>query len=170
MFLSVSPTLDTSKYYSPNLLGGSVEYDVDLSDVSCGCVSQVAIIGMPAIDNWLDPFQYCDANKHGGPGGSHLCPEFDIMQANRHTFQSAAHPCTADSNGVYQNCNQGGLGGACQVNPFHVRPVGAFGNGDAYRINTELPFHVKMQFEEINNQYAGYTLSLSQGDESVELS
>ena len=62
MYLSTSPTLDTSSYYKPNLLGGSMEYDVDLSLVSCGCVSALYTILMPAIDNTDDPFKYCDAN------------------------------------------------------------------------------------------------------------
>lgn len=30
-YWSLSPTLDPTQYYKPNLLGGSVEYDVDLS-------------------------------------------------------------------------------------------------------------------------------------------
>ena len=30
-YLSNSPTLDPTQYYTPALLGGSVEYDVDLS-------------------------------------------------------------------------------------------------------------------------------------------
>ena len=74
MYLSESPTLDTSKYYKPNLLGGRFEYDVDLSQVSCGCVSALYTILMPGLDNTNDPFKYCDANQVGG----HWCPEFDI--------------------------------------------------------------------------------------------
>ena len=31
MYLSESPSLDTSRYYKPNLLGGAFEYTVDLS-------------------------------------------------------------------------------------------------------------------------------------------
>jgi len=56
MYLSYSSTLETSQYYSPNLLGGAIEYDVDLSNVSCGCVSSVSVVGMPALGNWRDPF------------------------------------------------------------------------------------------------------------------
>ena len=51
MYLSTSPTLDPQSFYKPNLLGGSMEYDVDLSQVSCGCVSALYTILMPAADN-----------------------------------------------------------------------------------------------------------------------
>ena len=62
LYLSESATLDNNNFYRPNLLGGILEYDVDLSDVECGCVSQLAGIMMPNNDNWRDAFHYCDAN------------------------------------------------------------------------------------------------------------
>ena len=31
MYLSNSPKIDTNDYFKPNLLGGSIEFDVDLS-------------------------------------------------------------------------------------------------------------------------------------------
>lgn len=159
MYLSLSPSLDTSKFYSPNLLGGALEYDVDLSNVSCGCVSAVSVVGMPAVDNWRDPFQYCNANRLNDPRG-HLCPEFDIMQANGYAFQSEAHRCEAPVDGVYSRCHQSN----CSVNTSHVRPLNAYGKGASYRINTEEPFHVKMDFLDQNDQFMGYTLTLSQND------
>jgi len=165
MYLSLSPTLDTSKFYSPNLLGGALEYDVDLSNVSCGCVSSVSVVGMPAVDNWRDPFQYCNANRLNDPRG-HLCPEFDIMQANGYAFQSEAHRCEAPVDGVYSRCHQSN----CSLNTSHVRPLNAYGKGASYRINTEEPFHVKMDFLDQNDQFMGYTLTLSQNDNSVEIS
>ena len=47
MYLSTSPTLDTSAYFKPNLLGGSIEFDVDLSDSKCGCLTALYAIVMP---------------------------------------------------------------------------------------------------------------------------
>lgn len=61
MYLSESQTLDKSQYYKPNLLGGSFSYDVDLSNVSCGCVSALYTVLMPGAGNG-DDFGYCDAN------------------------------------------------------------------------------------------------------------
>ena len=74
MYLSESANLDTASYYKPNLLGGIMSYDVDLSMVSCGCVSALYTVLMPAMSNGHDPFKYCDANQVGG----YFCPEFDI--------------------------------------------------------------------------------------------
>jgi len=51
-----------------------------------------------------------------------------------------------------------------------VRPVNAYGKGTSYRINTEEPFHVKMNFHEQSDQFVGYTLTLSQQDSNVEIS
>lgn len=127
LYLSESPTLDTAQYYRPNLLGGAIEYDVDLSDVGCGCVSSLSAVRMPVMDNWRDAFHYCDANQMNEPR-SHLCPEFDFMQANRHSFHSAAHKCDAPQNGVYTRCDRGGQ---CSLNPAHLRLDGeaAYGYG-----------------------------------------
>lgn len=46
-YLSRSASLDPNKYYKPNLMGGSVEYDVDLSQQNCGCVAAFYLVGMP---------------------------------------------------------------------------------------------------------------------------
>ena len=62
MYLSTVDYLDTTKYFAPNLLGGVMEYDVDLSQVSCGCVSAIYQTLMPAVNHTTDPFGYCDAN------------------------------------------------------------------------------------------------------------
>ena len=61
MYLSTQDTLDPLKYYKPNLLGGSFEFDVDMSQSGCGCVTTVFAVNMPGIDNAKDPFKYCDA-------------------------------------------------------------------------------------------------------------
>jgi len=78
MYLSWDDTFDTSAYFMPSLVGGSIEYDVDISKQSCGCVTALYTITMPEEANKEDPFKYCDANYVGGYG----CPEFDIMEAN----------------------------------------------------------------------------------------
>lgn len=87
------------------------------------------------------------------------------MQANGHAFQSEAHKCEAPENGVYSRCHQSN----CSVNTSHVRPLNAYGKGASYRINTEEPFHVKMNFDDQNGLFAGYKLTLSQNDKSVEI-
>ena len=135
--------MDTSSYYTPNLLGGIFEYDVNLSNVSCGCVSALYTILMPAVDNNSDPFKYCDANQVGG----HWCPEFDIQEANRHAFHATSHKCDApDASGKYHNCDRGG---ECTLDVFYDVP-GQYGYGSQHTINTENEFHVKTEFIEQN--------------------
>jgi len=61
-----SITLATEGYYSPNLLGGSVSYDVDVSGADCGCVDTFYLVQMPGhhADGSIaktDGFGYCDA-------------------------------------------------------------------------------------------------------------
>ena len=51
-YLLETPTLDYSnpQYFRPNLLGGTVEYDVDLSDHECGCIAAFYLVSMPGKD------------------------------------------------------------------------------------------------------------------------
>ena len=91
MYLSYVDDTDPSKYFKVNLLDGSVTFDVDLSKSGCGCLTSLYAVLMPAVGNNDDPFMYCDGSKVGG----HFCPEFDLMQANKHAFRSNAHSCDA---------------------------------------------------------------------------
>lgn len=62
IYLSTVDSLDTTKYLKANLLGGQVYYDVDLSKAGCGCITAFYFVPMPAVDNVVDTFKYCDAN------------------------------------------------------------------------------------------------------------
>lgn len=105
MYLSTVDYIDPAKYFKINLLGGSLSFDVDLSKSGCGCLTSLYAIMMPAMDNVGDKFKYCDAGNEDG----HFCPEFDLMEANKHAFRTTAHRCDApDSNGVYTNCDHNG--------------------------------------------------------------
>jgi hypothetical protein len=155
MYLSESQSIDTSAYYTPNLLGGIFEYDADLSSVSCGCVSAIYTVLMPTLDaHATDPFKYCDANKVGG----HWCPEFDIQEANRHAFHATSHKCDAPINGLYSNCDRGG---ECTLDVYYDTP-GEYGFGSQHKINTENVFHVKTEFQEQNGVFVGYKMTFTQ--------
>ena len=110
-YLSESPQASPENFFTPNLLGGSVEYDVDLSNMECGCIAAFYTVSMPAKDyngNYIggeDGFYYCDANQVGGT----YCPEFDIMEANKFAMQTTPHSCDAPTDkGHYNNCNRSG--------------------------------------------------------------
>ena len=49
MYLSTQQDFDKTKYFTPNMLGGSMEYDVDLSEVGCGCITALYTILMPSV-------------------------------------------------------------------------------------------------------------------------
>jgi len=95
-YLIETKNWDPNEYFRPNLLGGSLEYDVDMSQVSCGCNAALYLIGMPGIGYNGLPFEssdgmhYCDAAAVGG----NYCPEFDIMEANQWAYRACNHECS----------------------------------------------------------------------------
>ncbi len=100
-YISTTPTLDyeNPEYFKPNLLGGSVEWDVDLSNHECGCIAAFYLVSMPGKnsdgDLWMDTdgWGYCDANQVAG----NWCPEFDLMEANKWAWATTPHKCDAPS-------------------------------------------------------------------------
>lgn len=128
VYLTESQTWDPNAYFSPKLLGGSMEYDVDLSQATCGCNAALYMISMPGIGANGQPFpsedgmHYCDAGKVGG----NYCPEFDIMEANVHAYRAVEHACNEpDANGHFNWCDPYGQ---CHVDiltdePHSGKPV-----------------------------------------------
>ena len=86
--LSETNYLDPEGWYRPNVLGGSVSFNVDLSGQQCGCNAAFYQVRMPGKDqngNYVTGGQgdyYCDANQVGGT----FCPEFDIMEADMYSY------------------------------------------------------------------------------------
>jgi hypothetical protein len=84
-------------YYSPDLLGSYIQYDIDLSESHCSCNAAFYLVSMPGYDSNgnPDPAQgkdyYCDANQVGG----NYCPEMDIMEANQYAFAITPHTCNS---------------------------------------------------------------------------
>ena len=111
MSINASDQLGPNNFFMPNLLGGKVSFDVDLSQMECGCVAAFYLVRMPA-KNWDGSYipgpggdYYCDANQVGGT----FCPEFDIMEANQYAFQTTPHTCNSPTDqGHYDWCDKGG--------------------------------------------------------------
>lgn len=166
----LSTTQDWSKdtYFKPDLLGGTMEYDVDLSRVDCGCVAALYVIGMPGIGSDGQPFEssdglhYCDAQAVGG----NFCPEFDIMEANQWAYHATSHSCdTPDANGHYTNCDRPGT---CDLDIFDNQPDINFGPGAQYQINTLQEFHTKVEFKQDDDgEFSEYSIILSQEGREV---
>ena len=49
-YLSESPSVNPESYFSPVLLGGSMSYDIDMSQAGCGCVAALYTTLMPGKD------------------------------------------------------------------------------------------------------------------------
>ena len=112
-YIAETPTLDLNdpKFFKPNMLGGSVEWDIDLSNHECGCIAAWYMVKMPGVDEsgklWMDTdgYGYCDANQVDG----NWCPEFDIMEANKYSWATTPHKCDSPNTaGFYSYCDQGG--------------------------------------------------------------
>jgi len=166
-YWSLTPSLDPNQFYKPNLLGGYVEYDVDLSQSNCGCVAAFYMVSMPGknsagqVEPSEDNMYYCDANQVGG----NYCPEFDIMEANQWTAQTTPHSCDSPSNGHYWNCNRGG---GCWQNTKNQLSYNDYGPGDQFKINTYKTFHAKLDFNS-NGQFDSFKITYSQDGKSVSM-
>jgi len=74
-------------FWQVALLGKHFSFTVDLSNVGCHCNAAAYFINMPANADTED--FYCDASYVGGSG----CPEYDVMEANKHNLASTIHTC-----------------------------------------------------------------------------
>ena len=120
---------------------------------------------MPKPLNDYDPFKYCDAGLVDGHNS--YCPEFDIMEANKFSFRSSAHRCSRPgSDGVFYNCDRNGF---CEVDVLQNSVLHDFGPDPFYTIDTSKEFNVKTEFHVLNDRFAGYTTTLSQGSRKVVL-
>lgn len=145
-YLATSNSLGPDNFYGVNLLGGSISYDVNLSQSGCACNAALYLISMPGKDWNGNPNAgdgkdyYCDANMVGGQ----WCPEFDIMEANTFAWHSTPHKCDSPNDkGHYSNCDRGG--NCFQI--AHQKLNGIYGPGGQYEINTQQEFHVKASWD-----------------------
>lgn len=51
MYFSWTPDLDLEQYFNVNLLGGSIEYDVNVDQAECGCILALYATTMPAVND-----------------------------------------------------------------------------------------------------------------------
>lgn len=111
-YIMNGPSFDTGNpdFYIPNLLGGSIEFDADVSEFECGCLNTFYTVKMPSknssggLNHNNDHWFYCDANVHDS-----YCPEMDLMEANKYGFATTPHSCNAPNDkGHYDYCDGSG--------------------------------------------------------------
>lgn len=156
-YLSTTDSMTAHGWYTPDLLGGSIEFDADLSQSGCSCNTSVYLLRMPAFDESGKPTPgeggdfYCDAVKQNG----YYCPDFDIMEANQYAYWAFPKTCDAPYNFFYSECDH--VGQCHQKNM--LQDPSAYGPGK--RIDTTKPFHVKQDYGLL-----GFTTTLTQGEET----
>ena len=112
-----------------------------------------------------DGWGYCDGNKVDG----NYCPEFDLMEANKVAWATTPHPCDKPSNvGFYNNCDRDGHCAAKSIERWKSQPD-AYGPGNNYKINTDKSFHAKITFNEEKGQFSGFSVTLTQGSNTVTM-
>ena len=159
------PTFDIKEpdFFAPNLLNSSIEWDVDLKDHDCGCMNAFFTVSMPGRKetgdlDLQDGYFYCDANV--GKLGGEFCPELDLMKANKHGWETAVHTCDEpDENGHYDDCD-GDDDMYLRMNS-KTWLKGKLGP-DSETIDTNKPFHIRIDLEEKDGQLSGIKTIFSQ--------
>lgn len=96
------------KYDRLSLLGKTLKFHVDVSNVGCNCEASVYLVEMPA-SGLESRSGYCDIT--GGPGGK-PCIELDLIEANNKALQSSIHTAPGGDIQADGTCNERG----CLVN------------------------------------------------------
>jgi len=140
-----------------SLVGGSISFTVDVSQLGCGTNAAFYLVNMPTSGAGSNGDYYCDANCVGGS----CCAEMDLLEANRWALQISPHKCTSATGG----CDAGGCG-------KNTQSLGktAYGPGSSYTINTSSAYNVKIAFSGSGSALTGITTTISQGSKSITLS
>eukprot|EP00931_Biecheleriopsis_adriatica_P010460 TRINITY_DN11152_c0_g2_i2.p1 TRINITY_DN11152_c0_g2~~TRINITY_DN11152_c0_g2_i2.p1 ORF type:complete len:309 (-),score=53.57 TRINITY_DN11152_c0_g2_i2:146-1072(-) len=144
-----------------NLLGGFIEFDMDLSKTLPGVNSNVY-----GVFPKLEGEQYNDANDYcdGQPGTQLFCAEIDFIEANGPVaFGATLHTVPQG----YHGCDQAG----CAADGFFVPPPSHEGVCNATLANDALissakPFRLRADF----NQHGEMYMSISQDGKTITYS
>ena len=115
--------------YKPNLRGGAVEFNVNLSSVSCGCVAGVYAVAQNATYN-------TDVDITREPPIASI----DIMQASIGGFGVSANPCEDGSCSETQACSY-----KIAAEGKEKYGAGAYGSSGSL-IDTDNEFTVRTEF------------------------
>mmetsp|Transcript_11879 Transcript_11879/g.15125 ORF Transcript_11879/g.15125 Transcript_11879/m.15125 type:complete len:256 (-) Transcript_11879:1506-2273(-) len=125
----------TSTFYMPNMVGGAIEYDLNLSSVGCGCVAGLYAVN---VSNQCNSELNIEID-------SPQCASIDLMQANVAGFQTQMHPC---ANGTCDAVSQCSYTMAKEGEAKYG--AGAYGRNGSL-INTKDTFRVRTEFVSKNS-------------------
>lgn len=182
-FASGAPS--DGRYEPLRLLGGSIAFTVNVSQIGCSCIGAVYLVSMPAMsaagERVLNPESYCDAVGWNG----YPCPELDLFEGNRFAMTSTLHPCQAyasaperwqenlannprfphDEGSYHGACDNWGC--ACKSADL---PAYSYGPGPRFRIDTSRAFRVSVGFPTTpTGDLKEMVVDLSQGSTSVRV-
>ena len=89
------------------------DYDVDLSNMECGCNADITFVDMPGPNTGPNGMYYCDGNFVN----DQWCPEYDLQESNKYVFVATLHNCDWGGD-WFTSCDRGG----CQANSFKIDP------------------------------------------------
>jgi len=108
-------------------LGGTLQFDVDVSSVGCECAAGVYLVELND--------DYCSWDSKSR-GETPQCATIDVMEANQHGFKTQSLPCEF---GVCDEESQ------CSASANAAGTM-KYGSGSEYLINTKEKYSVKTQF------------------------
>ena len=127
-FVTDQPYDDSTYWaYWHKYIGGTLMFDVDVSNVDCECAAGVYLVELND--------EHCSWNEKS-PGETPQCATVDVMEANKHGFRAQSLPCEF---GVCDEESQ------CSASANAVSNM-MYGPGAEYIINTQEKFCVKTQF------------------------
>ena len=122
------------QYEKMRLLGKTLRYTVDVSQVGCGCNAALYLVAMRQPDGWNS--RYCDINV----GDPEPCLEIDLFEGNAKALATTLH--TEGGEAADGKCNQWGC--AASYGPWDSNC--AFGIGSP-NLDSSRPFEMAARFE-----------------------
>lgn len=120
---------DTTTYWSywHDYVGGTVEYEVDVSNVGCECAASAFLVQLNDENCSWDAYE---------SGSTPQCSRVELMESNIWGFNVASYPC---ENGQCEATS------ASQTSATAIDAM-AYGPSSDYTVDTTKPYTVKTQF------------------------
>lgn len=117
--------------YGHDLLGGSFNYTVDVSNVGCACAAGAFFVDLND--------EECSWNAKD-EDVTPQCASIEIMEANIYGFNVASNPCEFGSCDIVSQCR------ASITTDSDVGGTEVYGYGSGYSIDTSMPYKVSTKF------------------------